>query len=192
MAVQLRQQPTVRRHLVSLEEFDRMVEAGVFETDTRVELIRGDIVDMSPVGDRNVGTVMLLDSLLQARVGKAALVLVQSPVRMPDDTKPYPDLCLLKWRSDYYIKNGPTSNDLLLVIEVSDSSLDYDLSTKKIVYAEASVPMYWVIDLRHNVIQIFEDPANDGYQQSRTVRRGEALALPDGIEGTISVSEVLS
>src|SRR5262245_57497806 len=125
------------RHSITIEEFERMLNAGVFGLDARIELLRGEIIDMSPIGDRHLGCVMLLDLLLHEQIGSRASILVQSPIELPDNTRPYPDVCLLKWRDDVYRRKHVTYEDVILLIEVADTSLDYDMGDKLGVYAQA-------------------------------------------------------
>src|SRR6266542_1032915 len=117
MAVQL------QRHLFTLEEFERLVESGGFDEDARVELIRGEIVDMAPIGVRHAACVTRLTTLLVRKVDDNAVVLSQNPFAIPDHSRPQPDVALLRWRDDYYDARSPTPEDVLMAIEVADTSI---------------------------------------------------------------------
>lgn len=190
MAVKIEHEIGSKRYHISLDEFERMVERGVFVEGARIELMRGELVEMSPIGEYHIGCVMRLQLLLHEQVGRKANVLVQSSLRLPDDTKPYPDLCLLRWRDDSYIRKHPAHEDVLLVIEVADTSLSHDRKDKASMYAEAAIPEYWIVNLREGVIEVYTEPAAGKYSQVKQVGRGEMLPLPGGLEGSIRVDEV--
>src|SRR5213593_2897105 len=138
-----------KRRLFTLEEYDHMLEAGIFEEDERLELIRGEIVKMPPIGPGHETTVARLTRFLQKQAGDAALVWPQgnSIGLVISKSRPEPDAILLKWRDDYYAAKRPTPEDVLLIIEVSDTTLKYDRNTKKALYAQAGIPEYWIANL---------------------------------------------
>src|SRR4051794_33679462 len=127
----------IERHIITLEEFERMAEAGVFNEGARIELIRGEIVDMTPIGVRHEACVTRLTMLLSQRVGGKVVVWTQNSIRLPDHSRPQPDVTLLRWRDDYYEAKPPTPEDVILVIEVAETSIDYDRKTKRPMYARA-------------------------------------------------------
>jgi len=182
----------VERHLFTLEEYLRMIDAGVFDEDARLELIRGEIVEMPPIGDDHAFSVTALDRLFQRLVNDHAVVWSQNPIRIHlSNSRPQPDLALLKPRGDLSPKSPPTAQDVLLVIEVADTSIKRDRGMKLKLYAEAGIPEYWIINLKDAVVEVYWEPNNGEYKQSRNAARGETLTLPGGLEGTIKVDEVL-
>jgi Uma2 family endonuclease len=151
------------RHPVTVDQFDRMVEAGVFGPDERLELIGGEIVDMSPIGSRHQACVDRLTSMFAPALPGRAIVRVQGSVRITDLSQPQPDLALLRPRDDFYVDAHPGPADVLLVVEVADTSLSYDRWTKLPLYAKAGVPEAWVIDLNGGVVDIAAQPGEHGY-----------------------------
>jgi Uma2 family endonuclease len=173
--------PRTRRFTV--EEYHRMGEAGVLRPEDRVELIEGDVIEMPPIGNHHASVVDRLNALMVRRVGDRAIVRVQGPVRFPAlYSEPQPDLLLLKPRADYYAETGPGAEDVLLLIEVMDTSVDYDRRRKTPLYARARVPEVWLVDLPASVVEVHRDPTDRGYREIRTIRRGDVLtpgAFPD-------------
>ena len=139
----------IKRHLVTLDEYDRMVEAGVFEPETRLELIRGEIVDTPPPGPEHEASVARLDRLFNRSVGDKALVWPQgNSIGLPQsNSRPQPDITLLRWRDDYYSGQRPQPEDVILLVEVADSSLKLDRGSKLQLYAGAGIQEYWVVNL---------------------------------------------
>jgi Uma2 family endonuclease len=169
----------VRRRF-SIDEYEKMVATGILAEDDRVELIEGEIVEMSPIGDPHAAVVTNLTHLLVSRIGERARVRVQGPVRVPPRSKPQPDLALLRLRS--YMREGATTADVPLVIEVSDTSLQYDLTVKLRLYARAGIPEYWIVDVNTETVEVCRSPSGERYADRRMIARGESvapLAFPD-------------
>jgi Uma2 family endonuclease len=164
------------RHSVTAEEFLRMGEAGVFGPEARLELIEGEIVEMAPIGSPHASSVAIFNSLLVRCSGDTALVWVQSPIWINERSFPQPDLVLLKSRTDRYAKSHPRPVDVLLVIEVSDTTLAYDLGTKVPLYARAGIPETWVVDLNAREVRVFREPAASGYRTVFTVGLGGVVS----------------
>ena len=170
-----------QRYRVDVQEYLRMGEAGVFGPDTRLELIEGEIIEMAPIGSPHAGTVIVLTRLFIELAGNKAMVSVQNPLTVGKRSVPQPDLALLKPRADSYRRSHPTANDVLLVVEVADTSLAFDTGTKVPLYAKAGIVEAWVVDLEDHVIRVFRDPSAKGYQTSFTASGDQkigALALP--------------
>jgi len=170
-----------QRHAVSAEEYLRMGEGGVFAPDARLELIEGEIVEMAPIGSPHAGMVNTLNWLLTRAAGELAVVAVQNPVIVGDRSVPQPDLALLKPRADRYARSHPTSADVLLVVEVADTTLPFDLGTKIPLYARGGIAEAWVVDVQERAVRVFRDPSASGYRTSFTVSGGgsvTALLLP--------------
>ena len=173
------------RRLFTVAEYVRMAEVGILAEHERVELIRGEILEMSPIGSRHIAFVSNLTHLLVRSFDGRARVSVQSSVVVADDSMPQPDLVLLRLRhpsSPPYKVARPTQDDVQLLIEVAESSLRYDRSVKLRLYAEVGLAEYWIVDCEAEAIEVHRDPAADGYRS--VVRRtgDEAvspLAYPD-------------
>jgi len=151
-------------HRIDVERFHRMIDAGCFDDDDRVELIDGELRDMPPIGPPHGGTTDTLTMTLVPRLAGKAIVRVQGPLSLDDGTELYPDLAVLRRRDDVYRRSHPTADDVLLVIEVADSSLALDQGAKLAKYAEAGIRRYWIVDLRHRTLHDYQDP--DRFQRS--------------------------
>lgn len=177
--------------LFTVDEYYRMAEAGILGEDDRVELLDGRVVQMSPIGSRHAACVDRLTRRMAEVPEERAVLRVQSPVRLDKLSEPQPDLCLLKPRADYYADGHPGPDDVLLLIEVADTTLPFDRDVKVLLYGRAGIPEVWLFDLQAGQVRVFQDPSEDGYQSSRIVGRESVLtpgALP---ELTISVGAVL-
>jgi Uma2 family endonuclease len=165
------------RRRFTRDEYYRMAEVGILRPRDRVELIRGEIVEVSPPGRRHRAFVNNLTRLLSRRLPEHAGVSVQNPLPLSDDTEPQPDLAVLRGREVSYKEREAWAEDALLVVEVAETSLAYDRSTKLRLYAEAGIPEYWVVDCTAETIEVHRDPGADGYRNARLVT-GEAALSP--------------
>ncbi len=155
-----------------------MGEVGILKPADRVELIRGEIIQMSPIGSRHIALVNTLNQLLVLRLAGLAIVSIQNPVVLAGDTEPQPDLAILRLRSEpSYKEVEPHANDVLLLIEVAETSLRYDRSTKLALYAEAGIPEYWVIDCAVESLEIYRAPGAERYRDVHRVSGDAAVPL---------------
>ena len=168
-------EPITRRRF-TVDEYHRMAEAGILDEDDRVELLDGEIVEMTPIGPRHAGGVKRLNRLFTARLGERAIVDVQNPVVLDPHWEPQPDLTLLRPREDFYTGSHPRPEDVLLVVEVGETSLERDRGLKLAAYARARVPEVWWLDLPGEALEVCRDPAPDGYRDVRRLGRGERVA----------------
>lgn len=167
--------PTRRRFTV--DEYYRMTETGVLPEDENVELLDGQIYLMSPIGSQHAACVRRLDRLFQARIQTQALVSVQNPLRLSDTSEPEPDLALLAPRDDNYAARHPGPDDAFLIVEVVDRSLDFDLETKRPLYARAGLPEYWVVALEDEQVHVFRTPEGEQYTIHDAYGRGNDLSV---------------
>lgn len=174
------------RYRFTAEEFHRMAEAGILPEDARVELVEGEIVTMSPIGKKHAYALNTLVDLFSPLVGKAVLS-VQNPLELGPATEVYPDLALLKPPRTRYRERLPQGEDVLLLVEVADTSLEYDLKVKLPLYAKAGIPEVWVVDLVRDQVHVFRQPTGEGYGQREILEEGELEIL--GLK--IPVREVL-
>ncbi len=165
----------VRRYF-NVNEYHRMAEVGILSEGDNFELIEGEIVQLSPVGPRHAARVDRLNKLLNKHVGDEAIIRVQSPVRLHDLSEPEPDVAVLEPRGDYYEARHPTAAEVLLVIEISDSSGQYDREVKLPMYARAEIAEVWLMNLRADTFEINRKPAHGAYQESITADRGESIS----------------
>lgn len=181
----------IAKRLFNVEEYERMVETGILTEDDRVELIEGEIVEMSPIGERHAACVARLTSLLVEKLARNAIVWGQNPVNLGERSEPQPDIALLKWRDDFYGHSRPTPDDILLLIEVSDATPKYDRQIKVPLYARAGIEELWVVNLQDDEIEIHARPSGGAYQHARRARRGETLN-PENVPGlALEVNAVL-
>ena len=181
----------VTRHSFTVAEYERMAEAGVFSEDDRVELVCGEVVAVSPIGTRHAACVDAFAEILRERLGRSVIVRVQNPIQLDDYSEPQPDIAVLKRRDDFYRGCHPRPGDILLVIEVSDTTLEYDRKVKAPLYARAGVPEVWVVNLADELIEAYADPAEGAYQTARSHARGEELQSRALAPLRVSVAEVL-
>jgi Uma2 family endonuclease len=172
----------MHRKLFTIDDCYRMAEAGILRPDERVELIRGELIQMSPIGTRHQAAVVAATRFLVRLVGDKALVSPQGTVQLDRLSAPQPDFALLRPRDDCYAHEHPAAPDILLIIEVADTSLEFDTEVKLALYAIVGVREYWVADLRNDRVICYSDPSGDSYRTVREFHRADTLAsllLPD-------------
>lgn len=174
----------VTRHRITVDEYYRMAEVGLLAPDARVELIEGEVVDMAPIGSRHGGTVNELTAALTSAVGERAIVSVQGAIRLGPRSEPQPDFALLRPRSDFYKRSHPAPADVLLVIEISDTTLRYDLQTKVPLYARHAIPAVWVADLGARRWHFFGAPAGGRYTEVTEGDSPGEMPIP-GLDGAV-------
>ena len=165
------------RHKLDVDGYYRMADAGILDPNARVELIDGEIIDMAPIGEDHAATVSGLTLALVRACGDLATVSPQNPVRLDRLNEPQPDFAMLRLRADRYRTEHPGPADVLLLVEVADSSLRFDRTIKLPLYAKAGIPELWIVDLEHRVLDAYRRPLGDEYSERTTHREGEILAL---------------
>jgi Uma2 family endonuclease len=179
------------RRLFTVAEYHRMIAAGVFAEDDRLELLQGEIVHMSPIGSRHAACVKRLNHLLTRIFSGRAIVGVQDPVQLSIDSEPQPDLVLLRPRADFYSAAHPQPRDVWLVIEVADTSAEPDRTLKIPLYARAGIPEVWLVDLAEQQIEVYREPSGQSYQEKRVVKRGQSLTVHAFPELALTADEIL-
>jgi Uma2 family endonuclease len=177
-----RMQRDATKRLFTVDEYYRMAEVGILTPEDRVELIDGEIIEMSPIGSRHLGCVNRATDLLTVTFRGRAVVSPHNPVLLNNYTEPQPDLALLKFRPDFYAGKTPAAEDALLVLEVSDTTFDYDHDVKLPRYAAAGVMEVWVENLEQEVLLVCRDPSGSTYQTKLTLQRTDSIsvaAFPD-------------
>ena len=168
----------VRRYAFTVADYHRMGEAGIFAGGPRVELLGGEVVEMSPIGGRHAACVNKVARLLITLYGEDAVVQIQNPVVLDDYSEPEPDISVLLPRADFYADPRPGPADTLLAIEIADSSLRLDRRVKAPLYAAAGVPLLWIVDLNAEAVDVYSEPSASGFGLVRHVTRGATLSLP--------------
>lgn len=167
-----------------------MGQAGILSEDDRVELIEGEIVVMTPIGSPHAGKVIRLNGLFVPRLGGRAMVNVQNPIILAAHSEPQPDLALLRPRPDWYERSHPRPEDILLLIEIADTSLDYDRTVKVPLYAGAGIPEVWIVDLTAECIEVYQEPSQGRYRRVQRFTRGQSLAPQAFPDLLLSVDEL--
>ncbi|MCB1236693.1 MAG: Uma2 family endonuclease [Verrucomicrobiae bacterium] len=163
----------------TLEEYFALGEHGILKPDERTELIRGEIVVTPPPGPWHSGSVNRINHRLHRLVGDRAIVACQNPIVLGDDSAPEPDFVLLWPRDDFYSTGHPTPKDVILAIEIADSSYLFDRNVKAGLYAEFNVPEFWLVHRQRRSVTIFRDPADGRYTSEIEVKAGDSLAIPE-------------
>ena len=166
----------VVRRRFTVEEFWRMAEAGLFLERPRVELVDGEIIDMTPIGRRHALCVAFLNEWLVSRLAGRALLLPQVSLRLGPRTECQPDLLLVRASRAAYRDASPAPRDVLLLVEVSDTSLAYDRQVKLPIYAGAGVPEVWIVDVVSETVETHREPARDRYREVQRLARGASVA----------------
>jgi Uma2 family endonuclease len=162
----------------TLEDYHRMIEAGIL-SDRHVELLNGEIIEMSPEGIPHANLCSETGDYLRELLGKRVKIRDSKPITLPNASEPEPDICICQPIS--YATHHPYPEDIFWLIEYSDSSLNKDLETKSLIYATANIPEYWVVNLKSRKLIVFRDPIDGEYQQKQTFSQGtiNSLAFPD-------------
>jgi Uma2 family endonuclease len=175
---------------IAVEKYDQMIAAGIFTENDAIELIRGEIVPKMPIGRLHAACVKRLNDYLIRNFGDRTTIGVQDPIVLAD-SEPEPDITVLKRRSDFYAAGKPKADDVLLVIEVADSSLEFDRENKLSIYAEAGIAEYWIVNLLDGVVEVYREPAGSNYASRHDARRGDSLEIRNLPGTSIAASEIL-
>jgi Uma2 family endonuclease len=170
--------PPITRHRINAEQFHKMAEVGMFMPGERVELIEGEMIDMAPIGSFHFGNVGWLTQVFTDAVHGNAIVWVQNALRLSTIVEVYPDLALLKPRADFYRHAHPGADDVLLVIEVADSSAAFDRSVKAELYARHGIPEYWIVDIPARSIRFHRTPLDGRYTDITATETPGPTAVP--------------
>jgi len=181
-------------HRISVEQFHRLIAADLFVDGDRVELIDGEMRDMTPIGPPHGSCTDSLTMTFASKLPGKAIVRVQGALQLDDRTELYPDLSVLKWRDDRYRQANPTAEDAHLVIEVADSSLFVDLQVKLPKYARAGVRRYWVVDVKGRILHDYRDLDRFGhrYRQLHSVTDGMVSVIIEGTEVEVDLGELFA
>ena len=163
------------KHYFTVSEYDRMGETGVFAPGARVELIEGEIIEMSPIGSRHAACVEIISDRLHDIARGKFLIRTQNPIVLDDFSEPEPDVSVLRFREDYYRDAHPRPQDVLLVIEVAETTVPFDRQIKLPLYAHAAIPEYLIFNLADQVVEYYSQPEMGSYQNARLLKRGDAF-----------------
>ncbi|GFZ99996.1 Uma2 family endonuclease [Okeania sp. KiyG1] len=179
------------RQLFTVDQYYKMLDAGVFTENQRVELIRGEIIKISPMGIRHSASVKCLAELFILRLAQTVTVGIQDPVRLNNTSEPQPDISLLQRRPDFYETRHPQPENVFLLIEVSDTTIKYDREIKVPLYAENNIVEVWLVNLTEECLEVYRQPKGNGYEIVQTFQRGETVTIQALPDVTFTVDEIL-
>jgi Uma2 family endonuclease len=179
-----------RRHRFTVDDYYCMATAGILNEDDRVELIDGEIWDMSAIDAVHAGNVRRLSQILHRQIGDRFIISGQNPVRLNDYNEPEPDLAILRWRDDFYEQQHPMPGDVLVIIEVANTSLVYDRTEKLPRYAAAGVPEVWLVDVTHRIVEQYADPENGQYKLHKVFSRGTTIQATTIADLALTVDQI--
>jgi Uma2 family endonuclease len=179
----------------TLDEYNRLAELGFFNEDDRVELIRGEIIQMIAKGTPHSVCGTRLNREITKLIGDRATARTQEPLQLPPNSVPEPDYAIVKNREDDYLASHPDPEDVVLVIEISDSSLSYDQEIKLKLYAESGIQNYWIFNLRETILEIYSDPYQTtqgvfGYRVKRILLPNDRVVLPEFQDTVLDLAKV--
>ncbi len=183
--------PLVKRWRLTVDDYHRMAKAGILREDDRVELIEGEIVEMAPIGSRHAACVNRFTRLFGRHLHERAVLAVQNPLHLNERSEVQPDVALLRVRSDDYAGSHPGPVDVMLVVEVSDTSAGWDRHHKLPLYATAGVPEVWLVDLTPGIVELWNAPQGASYRERRVVGAGGQVAPQAFPDVVLRVAELL-
>jgi len=175
----------------SAEEYHRMGESGIFRENEQVELIKGEIFRMSPIGTDHAACVDRLNRILHLTLGESWIIRVQNPVSVSGDSEPEPDISVVKFHPQFYARHHPEPKDIGMIIEVSDTSLEYDRQIKLPLYAKSGISEVWIVNLKEGCVEIHSSPGEHGYELCRKHYRGSQLRSPSFPDLKLSTEDLL-
>ncbi len=173
-----------------VEDYDKMIEQGIFDEDERIELWDGVLIKMSPKGIKHRNSTYLTSTFFQERFGRNVITQSQDPIRLNDFSEPEPDVVLAQAPLSKYALTHPTPEDIYLVVEVAESSIDYD-RRKAFKYARNGIPQYLILNLNTNEIEDYREPSADGYRSKKTYTENETFNLVAFPDVEIKVSDLM-
>ena len=180
----------ILRKKFTVGQYHQMIESGILTDRDHVELIQGEIIEMSPVGRRHAACVDRLNELFVLKFFQKALIRVQSPILLSDNSEPQPDVSILQRREDFYSAGHPTPADIFALVEVSDSTIEFDRDVKVPMYAQEHIPEVWLVNLNDALVERYRQPTDNIYQQLQIFNLGEALSFQAFPDISIPVNQI--
>lgn len=176
--------------LITVVQYDEMIEHGILTTEDRVELLDGVIIEKIPKGIKHAAFNDLVAEKLRETLGNRAVIRNQNPIVLDDYSEPEPNIVLAKQPREIYLEKHPTPEDILLIVEISDSTLGRDRVTKSLAYSKAGIQQYFVLNLQNETLEEYREPSEDGYQFKRTLRKGDSVNLTAFPEVEIKIDDL--
>ena len=164
----------LKRRLLTVKEYHQMGEVGILQ-ENGLELIKGEILEMSPIGSKHAATVEIIRDLLHTYLSEKVLIRTQNPITLDIYSEPEPDIALVSFRDDYYLHQHPQAQDTLLLIEVASSSLEFDREIKVPLYAQAGIPELWIVDLEARRVEVFHTPSGSRYTHNASFTPSDTI-----------------
>ena len=180
----------VKPRLITVAEYDKMIEAGIYTENDPIELLNGEIIEKMPKGPKHVYYNEKIADLFKAKLGDSVDVRSQNPIILDNLSEPEPDIVLAKPPRETYFENHPTSADILLIMEISDSTLEYDRTNKASAYSRNNIRQYLVLNVQNETVEDYREPGADGYQYKRTLRKGDIFNLIEFPEVEIKINDL--
>ena len=172
-------------------QYHQMIETGILTDRDRVELLQGEIIEMSPIGRQHAACVDRLTELFVREIGFGAIVRVQNPIQLSSYSEPQPDFAILQRHPDFYADGHPQPKDIFALVEASDTTVGFDCTVKVPLYAKDNIAEVWVVDLNVEAVQMYREPGATGYQQMQTFRRGQSLTFQAFTDVQFTVDQLL-
>jgi len=189
--VELEKVSSVTPKRFRVEDFRKMTEVGILPEESGWEIIDGYLIDKMGIGSKHASVVRRLGKILERKIGDETQVSVQNPIHIDEYNEPEPDIALLTPRKDFYAESHPTPQDVLLLVEVSDSTVEYDREIKKTLYVQAEILEFWLVNLQDNTVESYSQPKNGNYRLARILEKGETIKS-DSVENLVlQVDEIL-
>ena len=179
------------RRKFTIQEYHQMLDSGIIAMDERIELLKGEIIAMSPIGIKHAACVRRLNNILSQHLQGEAIIDIQNPLELDNLSEPQPDVALLKPRADFYATSHPQSKDIFLIIEVADKTVKSDREVKIPLYAENQIAEVWLVDINGESIEVYREPRNNKYQTVFCFRRGQTLSPLVFSPVNIAVKDIL-
>ncbi len=180
----------VKPRLITVAEYDRMIEAVIYTENDRIELLNGEIIELMPKGPKHTSANSRIVRFFIKLFGEKVIVRGQDPIWLDGISEPEPDIVLAKWNETEYSEGHPTPADILLIMEISDTTLTYDREAKAKAYSRNGIQQYLLLNLQNETIEDFREPSDDAYQFKRTLRKGDSLNLVAFPEIEINIDEL--
>jgi Uma2 family endonuclease len=181
----------VKKRLITVDEYYQMAEFGILKPDEKVELINGEIIKMSPVKSKHGAYVSRIIRLMYKYIADdLATFRSENPIQLSNYSQPQPDVIIAKYAENDYENTHPTIEDIYFLIEVSDSTLKYDQTQKAKLYAKHKIPVYWIVNLVKNQLEIYENPIDEKYSTKTILKQGDKVVIPH-FDVEIEVSEII-
>lgn len=178
------------KRLLTVSEYHKMAEVGILDEDDRIELINGEIIEMSPIGKLHVNRVNRITSIFKKLPDEKAILSIQNPISIAPYSEPEPDISLLEFKADFYEDQLPKAENVILVIEVADTSIGYDREVKKPLFAAAGIPELWIVNIDDEQVEVYKNPSNGDYASRQIFERGQIIYL-DHLNFSVEVERIL-